>query len=298
MDRVVRVHFGGSVIETSEGSCKFEGMTVKSVVFVGRPSFEEVVGRVREILEFRKGQLNLKGRYDVGVGNVSHKQMLELNGQTECDTYVDIVMGSQFRSLDVVAETETRVDYTDGMLDLNHPAEIDQHSMYYETTYFREDVVDVKNVFDETLTRDKEGILGGGNGGEAAKETNRGEMAKDGNEGVMMEDGKGGEMVKDGNEEVMMEDGNGGRKVNDGNIGVITLDGNRREIMMDDDGGVMAKYSFEALMHEPIKKRSGCMRTIQKCGMDPELLGDVTPKKQVAEKEVVEVDLNVQKKSL
>uniref|UniRef100_A0A0D9XP36 RING-type domain-containing protein n=1 Tax=Leersia perrieri TaxID=77586 RepID=A0A0D9XP36_9ORYZ len=113
MDRVVRVHFGGSVIKTSEGSCKFVGMTVKSVVFVGRPSFEEVVGRVREILEFRKGKLNLKGRYDVGVGNVSHKQMLELNGQTEWDAYVEIVMGSQCRSLDVVAETG--VDCTDGV---------------------------------------------------------------------------------------------------------------------------------------------------------------------------------------
>ena len=83
MDRVVHVHIGGSVIETSEGSAKFEGMTAKPLVFVRRPSFEEVVGRVRETLNFRKGHLYLSGRYDGRVGNVSHKQMLELNGQTE-----------------------------------------------------------------------------------------------------------------------------------------------------------------------------------------------------------------------
>lgn len=108
MERVVRVHYGGSVKESSHGGSQFEGMSVKTIVFPSKPSFEELVCRTKDILGWCDEVVCMQGRYDVGGGPISHKQMLELNGKTEWEAYVEIVKNSQFKSLEVVATKEVR----------------------------------------------------------------------------------------------------------------------------------------------------------------------------------------------
>ncbi len=81
---------------------------MKTIVFPSKPRFEELVCRTKDILGWSDEVLCMQGRYDVGGGPISHKQMLELNGETEWDAYVEIVKDSRFKSLDVVATKEVR----------------------------------------------------------------------------------------------------------------------------------------------------------------------------------------------
>uniref|UniRef100_A0A0E0A1E9 Uncharacterized protein n=1 Tax=Oryza glumipatula TaxID=40148 RepID=A0A0E0A1E9_9ORYZ len=50
MERVVRVHYGGSVLESSNGGSQFDGMSVKTIVFQSKPTFEELLCRTKDIL--------------------------------------------------------------------------------------------------------------------------------------------------------------------------------------------------------------------------------------------------------
>uniref|UniRef100_A0A0E0DTN8 PSII 6.1 kDa protein n=1 Tax=Oryza meridionalis TaxID=40149 RepID=A0A0E0DTN8_9ORYZ len=50
MERVVRVHYDGSVLESSNGGSQFDGMSVKTVVFPSKPTFEELLCRTKDIL--------------------------------------------------------------------------------------------------------------------------------------------------------------------------------------------------------------------------------------------------------
>ena len=61
----------------------------------------------------------MKGRYDVGAGPISHNFILDLNGEVEWETYVDIVLGSQFKSLEVFAWKKERGKSKNEFLDLN-----------------------------------------------------------------------------------------------------------------------------------------------------------------------------------
>ncbi|XP_015612575.1 uncharacterized protein [Oryza sativa Japonica Group] len=119
MDRLVRLHYGGSVVEQSNSGSNFEGMSVKQLIFGGKPSFEELVCHTKDVLGWSNQSIAIQGRYDVGAGPISHKYMLDLNGELEWNTYVDIVLGSQFKSLEVVASKLDRTDCRDNSFDLN-----------------------------------------------------------------------------------------------------------------------------------------------------------------------------------
>lgn len=71
------------------------------------------------MLGWSNQSIAIQGRYDVGAGPISHKYMLDLNGELEWNTYVDIVLGSQFKSLEVVASKLDRTDCRDDSFDLN-----------------------------------------------------------------------------------------------------------------------------------------------------------------------------------
>jgi hypothetical protein len=119
MDRLVRLHYGGSVVEQSNSGSNFEGMSVKQLIFGGKPSFEELVCRTKDVLGWSNQSIAIQGRYNVGAGPISHKYMLDLNGELEWNTYVDIVLGSQFKSFEVVASKLDRTDCRDDSFDLN-----------------------------------------------------------------------------------------------------------------------------------------------------------------------------------
>lgn len=107
------------MVEQSNSGSNFEGMSVKQLIFGGKPSFEELVCRTKDVLGWSNQSIAIQGRYDVGAGPISHKYMLDLNGELEWNTYVDIVLGSQFKSLEVVASKLDRTDCRDDSFDLN-----------------------------------------------------------------------------------------------------------------------------------------------------------------------------------
>lgn len=90
------------VDESTHGS-QFEGMTVRQLVFFAKPTFEELMSRIKHELDWNDESVGMQGRYDVGGGVMSHKFMLDLNGEIEWQTYIDIVLGSHFKSLEVFA---------------------------------------------------------------------------------------------------------------------------------------------------------------------------------------------------
>lgn len=96
MERVVHVHYGGSVLESSNGGSQFDGMSVKMIVFQSKPTFEELLCRTKDILGWSDKVVSIQDRYDMGGEPISHKQMLELNGETEWEAYVEIVKESRF----------------------------------------------------------------------------------------------------------------------------------------------------------------------------------------------------------
>uniref|UniRef100_A0A0D3G9K8 Uncharacterized protein n=1 Tax=Oryza barthii TaxID=65489 RepID=A0A0D3G9K8_9ORYZ len=81
MERVVRVHYGGSVLESSNGGSQFDGMSVKMI---------ELLCRTKDILGWSDKVVSIQDRYDMGGEPISHKQMLELNGETKWEAYVEI----------------------------------------------------------------------------------------------------------------------------------------------------------------------------------------------------------------
>ncbi|XP_066164585.1 uncharacterized protein [Oryza sativa Japonica Group] len=103
MDRLVRLHYGGCVVDESTHGSQFEGMTVRQLVFFAKPTFEELMSRIKHELDWNDESVGMQGRYDVGGGVMSHKFMLDLNGEIEWQTYIDIVLGSHFKSLEVFA---------------------------------------------------------------------------------------------------------------------------------------------------------------------------------------------------
>src|SRR5574341_1740499 len=103
MDRLVRLHYGGCVVDESTHGSQFEGMTVRQLVFFAKPTFEELMSRIKHELDWNDESVGMQGRYDVGGGVMSHKFMLDLNGEIEWQTYIDIVLWSHFKSLEVFA---------------------------------------------------------------------------------------------------------------------------------------------------------------------------------------------------
>ena len=116
MDRLVRVYYGGRVVEPYVGAhVEFEDMSLKTILFPTHPTLDELRSRVKEVLGWTEDNVEIRfyGRYDVGQG---HKYILNVIGQLEWEVYFDLVKESQFRSLEVFASKLVR---TVENLDLN-----------------------------------------------------------------------------------------------------------------------------------------------------------------------------------
>jgi hypothetical protein len=77
MDRVILLHFGGSVTEQFE----LVGMRRQVLTFQNRPSFNDLVARVRAAINVGC-DVCLNGRYDIG-GNRLIYVMLSLGSEDE-----------------------------------------------------------------------------------------------------------------------------------------------------------------------------------------------------------------------
>jgi hypothetical protein len=77
MDRVILLHFGGSVTEQFE----LVGMRRQVLTFLSRPSFNDLVARVRAIMNVGC-DVRLYGRYDMGDNRLIYV-MLPLGSEDE-----------------------------------------------------------------------------------------------------------------------------------------------------------------------------------------------------------------------
>jgi hypothetical protein len=98
MDRVILLHFGGSVNEQFE----LIGMRPHMLMFEKLPSFNELVARVRALMNVGC-DLHLHGRYDMG-GNRLIYVMLHLGSEDEWRLYKSCASQSRLRGSEVVAE--------------------------------------------------------------------------------------------------------------------------------------------------------------------------------------------------
>jgi hypothetical protein len=98
MDRVILLHFGGSVNEQFE----LIGMRPHMLMFEKLPSFNELVARVRALMNVGC-DLHLHGRYDMG-GNRLIYVMLHLGSEDEWQLYKSCASQSRLRGAEVVAE--------------------------------------------------------------------------------------------------------------------------------------------------------------------------------------------------
>lgn len=83
MDRLVRVYYGGRVVEPYVGGhVEFEDMSLKTILFPTHPTLDELRSRVKEVLGWTEDNVEIRfyGRYDVGQG---HKYILNVIGQLE-----------------------------------------------------------------------------------------------------------------------------------------------------------------------------------------------------------------------
>jgi hypothetical protein len=98
MDRVILLHFGWSVIEQFE----LVGMRCQMLTFQNRPSFNNLVARVRAVMNVRC-DVRLHGRYGMG-GNRPIYVMLPLRPQDEWLLYKSCASESGMKVAEVVAE--------------------------------------------------------------------------------------------------------------------------------------------------------------------------------------------------
>jgi hypothetical protein len=99
MDRVILLHFGGSVIEQLE----LVGMRRQVLMFQNRPSFNDLVARVTAVINVGC-DVRLHGRYDMG-GNRPIYVMLPLRSEDEWLFYKSYASESGLKGAEVVAET-------------------------------------------------------------------------------------------------------------------------------------------------------------------------------------------------
>lgn len=93
-------------------------------MFHAKPTFEELISRMKDELDWSGESIDMQGRYDVGVGPMSHKFMLDLNGEVEWETYIDIALGSQFKSLEVFAWKKERKESKNDVFVANRKKEL------------------------------------------------------------------------------------------------------------------------------------------------------------------------------
>jgi hypothetical protein len=98
MDCVILLHFGGSIIEQFE----LVGMRHQVLTFQNQPSFNDLVARVRAVLNVGCN-VRLHGRYDMG-GNRMIYVMLPLRSEDEWLLYKSCASESGMKGAEVVAE--------------------------------------------------------------------------------------------------------------------------------------------------------------------------------------------------
>jgi hypothetical protein len=98
MDHVILLHFGGSATKQFE----LVGMKRQMLTFQNRPCFNDLVARVRPVMNVRC-DVHLHGRYDMGSNRPIY-MMLPLGSKDECHLYKSYASESGLKGAEVVAE--------------------------------------------------------------------------------------------------------------------------------------------------------------------------------------------------
>jgi hypothetical protein len=98
MDRAILLYFGGSITEQFE----LVGMRHQVLTFHNRPSFNDLVARVRTVMNVGC-DVHLHGRYDMGSNRPIYV-MLPLRSEDEWLLYKSCASESGLKGAEVVAE--------------------------------------------------------------------------------------------------------------------------------------------------------------------------------------------------
>ena len=97
MDKVVRVCTGGPVSQTGSGA-DFGGMEVIVLVFRESPGFQTLLTRIKSTFGWDEPGVI------AGLGSKVHALLMPISSDDDWDTYKEVVLASQVRSLEVVVE--------------------------------------------------------------------------------------------------------------------------------------------------------------------------------------------------
>ena len=128
MDRIVRVYNCTDVCENGSTRIDIESLAPRVFRFLEAPTFSELVGRIESQLRFLRNSIELQGRYDAGFGGKRCPVTMPIESCSDCDTYREIVKGSDIRSLELCVwkgqprSVETEMPDFDGMD--THPEEV------------------------------------------------------------------------------------------------------------------------------------------------------------------------------
>ena len=105
MDKAVRVFTGGPISQTGS-DVDFGGMEVTVLLFRESPDFRTLLSRIKSTFGWDEPGVvvGLQGRYDAGVGCKVHACLVPILSDDDWDTYKDLVLASQVRSLEVAVE--------------------------------------------------------------------------------------------------------------------------------------------------------------------------------------------------
>lgn len=129
MDRLVNVHYLDKVAFLSNNEDKGE----EPMVFETSPSYEEVVEKVRHVLEWMDPNDGVKliGRYDVGVGAKSRLKSMPITSDLHWEVYKEKVAQSEDKSLELFA---TKIQPPRFTIDLNRHVSPPTHDMTESTS--------------------------------------------------------------------------------------------------------------------------------------------------------------------
>lgn len=99
------------------GTVEFHGMQHVSMLFRSRPSFSELVVRLRERLKWTANEADIviEGVIDVGSKGPRIKRLVSIGGQDEWENYVSVVMETEVRALDLFVRKVLRDPSSHGM---------------------------------------------------------------------------------------------------------------------------------------------------------------------------------------
>jgi hypothetical protein len=102
MERIVRIFYGGTVSTNGE----FDKMREEVLKFGNPPCFDEIVARVRAVLNVDAdgSYVTVRGRLDAGRGGRAHYVVMELASENDWKLYKECLNGSQVCCAELVVD--------------------------------------------------------------------------------------------------------------------------------------------------------------------------------------------------